>query len=378
MLYNISILIIKLIITGRAGKLLIFAGLISATSTLYAQENNNNVVASSVPLLRINPDVRSAAMGETSVATSPDAASGMFNTSKSVFSDKKTSLTLNYAPWLRDITSGSYLLSAAGFHKLDDRQAITGSLRYFNSGKIEERDFNNNLTQLLTPVEFALDAGYARMLSEKLSVGVSFRFINSTIGKTISNSAGSASAFAADFSAYYTNIDNEGKGFSAGLVIANLGNGKMSYGDNNSNDGFLPARVALGAGYALPVDSENKLSFSGEINKSLVPLIPEGENGMKEFMDYSVFESYGKSLSNGAVSFGVGGEYNYKDFLFLRAGYYAESNSFGGRSFISTGAGVVYEGIGLNLGYIVPSGNGVKRNALANTIRIGLSFNFGN
>src|SRR5690606_15247018 len=124
MLYNISILIIKLIITGRAGKLLIFAGLISATSTLYAQENNNNVVASSVPLLRINPDVRSAAMGETSVATSPDAASGMFNTSKSVFSDKKTSLTLNYAPWLRDITSGSYLLSAAGFHKLDDRQAI--------------------------------------------------------------------------------------------------------------------------------------------------------------------------------------------------------------------------------------------------------------
>lgn len=378
MLYNISFRKIISFNRLQAGRAFACAALLFAGTAVYAQENDNNVIASAVPLLRINPDVRSAAMGENSVATSADAASGMFNTSKAVFAEKQTSLVLNYAPWLRDITSGSYLLSAAGYHKLDDRQAITGSLRYFNSGKIEERDFNNNLTQLLTPVEFALDAGYSRMLSDKISVGVIFRYINSTIGKTISNSSGSASAFAADFSAYYNNLDNEGKGLTAGLVIANLGNGKMSYSDNNTNDGFLPARIALGAGYILPMDSDNKISFSGEVNKSLVPLIPEGENGLKEFMDYSVFESYGKSLSNGAVSFGIGGEYGYKDFLFLRAGYYTESNAFGGRSYISAGAGVVYEGIGLNLGYIVPSGDGIKRNALSNTIRLGLTFNFGN
>src|SRR5690606_8515261 len=113
---------------------LIAAGLLSACFALQAQDVKINEVTTAVPLLRISPDARSAALGETSLATSADAASGMLNAAKSVFAQDQSAFMLDYAPWLREITSGNYLLSFAGYGKLDDRQAVTGSLRYFSSG----------------------------------------------------------------------------------------------------------------------------------------------------------------------------------------------------------------------------------------------------
>lgn len=346
-------------------------------SSVQAQTNATiHEVTTAIPLLRMSPDARSASLGETSLATSPDAASGMFNTAKSVFTKKQTNLIINYAPWLGEITSDSYLLSLAGYHKLDDRQTITSSLRYFNSGKVEERDFNNNLVQLITPTEFVIDAGYARMLSDKISVGLTFRYINSSIGKTVSNASGNSNAFAADLSAYYNNHDEEGRGLTAGMIIANIGTGKISYGQGDYNDGFLPARVGLGLGYTVPLINEDRISITGEFNKSLVPLMPVGDDGYKEFMNYSVLESYGKGLGNDALNFSAGAEYMYQDLLGLRAGYFTESQAFGGRSYVSVGAGVYYQNIGLDLAYIVPSGSGINRNALSNTLRLGVSFEF--
>src|SRR5690606_29694144 len=124
--------------------------------------------------------------------------------------------------------------------------------------------------------------------------------------------------FVADLSAYYSGLDENGKGLTAGLIIANVGAGKMNYGTGGNNDGFLPARIGLGVGYTLPLENEDKISFSGELNKSLVPLMPAGTGGFDEFKDYGVLESYGKGLSNGALSFSAGAEYLYKDLLALR------------------------------------------------------------
>jgi hypothetical protein len=40
------------------------------------------------------------------------------------------------------------------------------------------------------------------------------------------------------------------------------------------------------------------------------------------------------------------------------------------------GAGLKYEMFGLNFSYLLPSGNGVNRNPLSNTLRFSLVFDF--
>lgn len=342
-----------------------------------AQENSKvQEVSTAIPLLRIAPDTRSAAMGEASLAGSADAASSMTNVAKSVFADQPIGLSIHYAPWLRDISSESYLLSLGGYQKIGNGQSITASLRYFTSGRIEERDYNNTLIQLITPTEFAFDMGYSKMLSEQISMGITFRYINSSIGKSVSNASGAAHAFAADVSAYYNGLDEEGKGLTAGMTIANLGTAKITYGQGSKNEGFLPAKIGLGMGYTIPFQNNDKFRILGEFNKSLVPVIPTDEEGFKKFQDYTVLESYGKGIGNSALHLSAGVEYEYQDLLFLRTGYYTESLAYGGRKYISVGAGIKYQSIGLDLAYIVPSGEGINRNALSNTLRMGLTFDF--
>ena len=46
----------------------------------------------------------------------------------------------------------------------------------------------------------------------------------------------------------------------------------------------------------------------------------------------------------------------------------------GNRKFFTVGAGLKYNVIGLNFAYLLPSGTGVNRNPLSNTLRFSLSF----
>jgi len=49
----------------------------------------------------------------------------------------------------------------------------------------------------------------------------------------------------------------------------------------------------------------------------------------------------------------------------------------GKRSYFTMGVGLNYSIIGLNFSYLLASGNGVNRNPLSNTVRLGLVFNIG-
>jgi hypothetical protein len=335
-----------------------------------------NPVSTAAPLLRISADTRAAALGETGIATSADASSIFLNAAKTVFAKEEGGLSLNHVSWLREITSGFYLLSLSGYQKIDDKQAISGSIRYYNTGKVEERDYNGTLLQLATPREFAIDAAYSRLLSDKLSMSIAFRYIRSSLGASVNagTTSGGAGALLGDISVFYNGVDDEGRGFTAGAVLANIGTGKIDYGSDNGNNGFVPARIGVGAGYHLPIDDENKLMFTADFNKSMVPLIPDGANGIDEYYDYSVIKSYFKGIGNEAFSVSAGAEYIYKDLLSVRAGYFAESGAYGGRKYMSTGLGLKLNQFGLNFAYIVPSGDNTLGNALSNTLRFGVTF----
>src|SRR3989337_3393887 len=107
-------------------------------SSLNAQSAEKiNVVTTAVPFVRISPDARSGGMGDLSIATSPDAAASYFNLGKVPFNELNAGINVTYTPWLKNVVNDVYLASIAGYYKLDETQALSGSLRYFNLGDIQ-------------------------------------------------------------------------------------------------------------------------------------------------------------------------------------------------------------------------------------------------
>src|SRR5215212_6107808 len=95
-----------------------------------------NVVTTAVPFLRISPDARAGGMGDLSLATSPDASSSYFNLGKVPFNTSKGGVNVTYTPWLKKLVNDVYLASLSSYYKLNENEAISGSLRYFSLGSI--------------------------------------------------------------------------------------------------------------------------------------------------------------------------------------------------------------------------------------------------
>ena len=357
------------------------------SSSLMAQ-NSINVVTSAVPFLRISPDARAGGMGDLGVATAPDVSSQFYNVAKYAFANSPTGIGMTYTPWLKDLGLNDVFLAAlSGYYKLDETQAISGSLRYFSLGNIQFTDNLGNDLNSFRPREVAIDAGYSRLLSERLSLGVSLRYINSNLagGQAIGGvSYKPGNAVAGDIGIYYNTLSDDGSGISLGAAFTNLGS-KISYTSDATQKDFIPANLSIGAVYTNVSNEVNKLSFGLDIHKLLVPTPPLlGDSaGLAKYRSKSVVASWFSSFGDAPGGFGeelrefyfsAGAEYTYNDQFSVRAGYFYEDKEKGNRQYFSLGAGFKYSSIGFNLSYLIPSGSGVNRNPLSNTIRFGLVF----
>ena len=348
-----------------------------------AQTDPINVVTSAVPFLRISPDARAGGMGDVGIATSADANSGFWNLAKTPFATNKYSITASYTPWLSDLKLNDvYLASLAGYYQLDETQAISGSLRYFSLGNIQFTDFSGNQLQSFRPREFAIDGGYSRKLSSKMGLGVALRYISSDLagGSVNGVTYKKGSAVAGDVHFFYKGTKADGNGFDWGATLSNLGS-KISYTSDASQKDYIPANFGIGAAYNKVFDADNKITFALDINKLMVPTPPSSTDSAS-LVDYrskgvvsSWFSSFGDSkdeLKEATVA--VGGEYWYKNQFALRAGYFYENKVKGDRRYFTLGAGLKYNTMGLNFSYLLPTGSGVNRNPLSNTLRFSLVF----
>jgi hypothetical protein len=372
---------------------------VSGVSSMQAQTDPINVVTTAVPFLRISPDARAGGMGDLGVATSPDASSSFYNLAKTPFAKHPTGIGLTYTPWLKDLgLNDVYLLAASGYHKLEgDQQALTASVRYFSLGNIQFTDYSGQELGVGRPREVAVDLGYSRKLSDKLSLGLAVRYINSDL-KLAGYSSGTTykpgNAVAADVSIYYNGANENGEGWTLGAAMSNLGT-KIGYTNAATEKEYIPANLGLGATYTKVFDEQNKMSFGLDLNKLLVPTPPiSQDNGgpidsanVSKYRSKSVVSSWFSSFGDAPgglseelkeVQISLGGEYTYNDQFSVRAGYYYEDKTKGGRQYFTLGVGVKYNIIGLNFSYLIPSGSGVTRNPLSNTIRFGLVFDIDN
>lgn len=355
-----------------------------------AEANRINVVTTAVPFLRISPDARSGGMGDVGVATIPAANAIFWNLAKIPFAKSNSAISLTYTPWLKGLDLDDvYLISAAGYYQLDDRQAISGSLRYFSLGNIQFTDNLGNELQQYRPREFAIDAGYSLKLSENLGMGIAIRYINSNLasGQSASGSTYKAgNAVAGDLSIFHDGSEGgSASGLNWGVALSNLGS-KIGYTNDATEKDFIPANLGLGIAYVNVFDESSKVTFGLDVNKLLVPTPPAlgDQQGLIDYHNKGVVGSWFSSFGDAPGGFSeelkefqisVGGEYSFNDQFLFRAGYFYEAPTKGDRKYFTVGAGLNYNMFGINLSYLIPSGAGINRNPLSNTLRFGIVFN---
>jgi hypothetical protein len=374
------------------------------TQNLNGRESSVNAITTAVPFLLIGPDSRAGAMGDGGVATSPDVYSSHWNSAKYAFMEKEYAFGLAYTPWLQALVPDINLAYLSGYYKIDKKQTIGGSLRFFSLGDITFTDMTGNVTGSGNPNELSIDFSYNRKLSDKFAIGTAFRFINSDLaqGQLAQNgqSVKAGRSVAVDISGFYTNpdfiINGKKTTIAYGFDISNIG-AKMNY-TNSSDRYFIPTNLRVGASGTMKLDNFNEIMVFVEANKLLVPTNPiyAVDSTNKVILDSNgdpvivkgqttnvsvprgIFQSFndapgGLTEEFHEIYYSAGFEYWYDKQFALRAGYFYEHPTKGNRQYFTFGAGIKYNIFGLDLSYLVPT---TQRNPLENTLRFSLTFNF--
>lgn len=344
-----------------------------------------------VPFLNITPDSRSGAMGEAGVAISPDVNANFWNPSKLAFVESNDALSLSYSPWLRHLVPDISLSYLSYAHKIDDRNTLGASLRYFNYGSLQLNDDFSNSQGTYTPNEFSLDVSFARKFGENFSLGLTARYIHSSISSVSFATAGSTqtgragNALAADISMFYKSTYGDDNLFAFGANISNIGT-KISYTTNGPKY-FLPANLKLGAANTWNLDENNQITVAFDINKLLAPTPPikdangtiiSGKNDDVS-VPSGIFQSFGDAPGGFSeemkeISLSPGAEYWYNNQFAIRAGYLYENPSKSDRRYVTLGFGVKYDIFKFDFSYLAAS---QQNSPLANTLRFSLSASFG-
>jgi hypothetical protein len=364
-----------------------------------------NVITTAVPFLTITPDARAAGMGDVGVATTPDANSVHWNPGKLAFVEKNAGVSLSAAPWLRQLVPDVWFYYLSGYTKLGDRKrsALAASMRYFTLGDIQFTDDFGNNTGNYRPFEMALDVSYSSQLSKKFSLGVAMRYIVSDLAKGQTGTTGveirAGQSGAGDVGGYWHDKIKRSGGkedikYALGFAVTNIG-AKITY-TNEANRDFIPTNLRLGTSWNFPIDEHNEFTVAADVSKLLVPSQPvyftnvnggdsldnDGNRVIQFGRDPNqpvlrgMFQSFndapggfGEEMREWIYSLGV--EYWYDKQFAVRAGYFHEADTKGGRQYAQFGIGLRYNVFGIDAAYLQPF---AQRHPLQNTIRFTLMF----
>jgi len=365
-----------------------------------------NAIQTSVPFLRIAPDGRSSGMGDVGVASTPDVNSQHWNSGKYAFMEGKGGVALSYSPWLTNQIPNIKHLYFTGFYKINDKNTISSSLRYFSLGRIDFTRIGGTTTATFYPREFALDAGYSRKFTNRFSGGIVLRYIHSVTTTTQTTSGQeniTGTAIAGDLGLYYQDdiqLGVKDAQWALGLNISNIGT-PVSYTEDAPKTP-IPTNLRLGGRFSYHINENHMLAFHADINKLLVPTPPlyEEDSVTNELivirgkeapgsvilgMFQSFYDAPGVQRSDGTYSvateemyeimFGLGAEYWYKKLFAIRTGYFHEHETKGNREYFTLGIGARYRFLTCDISYLLPVQG--QSSPLYNTFRIALTAEFG-
>lgn len=342
------------------------------------QDTSRRVITTAVPFLTIAPDPISGAMGDVGVATQPDANSTYWNPAKLAFINKKAGAAFSFTPWLQKYVDDMSLSYLSGFYKLDDNQGLGLSMTYFDLGDIDLTDGSGGSLGSFNPREFAISATYSRKLSNNFSLGVSGKFIHSNLSGNITTSPTTdpkpGTSIAADIGIYHNSqlpVLKKQSQLSYGVTISNIGS-KITYNSADEED-FIPTNLKIGGALATYLDPYNKITFALDLNKLMVPTPqPDGSEKKKSVLE-GMFSSFADAPGGfreemQEVMLSTGAEYEYRETLALRLGYFYEHENKGNRKYFTFGVGVAVKKFEFNFSYLIPQ---FQEHPLAETLRFG-------
>ncbi|WP_372755403.1 type IX secretion system outer membrane channel protein PorV [Mariniflexile sp.] len=395
-----------------------FALKVGAQQTvIIPNENDSRVITTGMPFTLIAPDARAAGMGDMGVATSVDAFSQQWNSSKYVFSEAKSGISLSYTPYLKKLVNDIGVGYVSYFNRLDERSAFATSFKYFGLGDIELTDNSGNLLETVKPNELAFDVSYALRLSDQFAMSVAMRYLRSDLRLNYDESidASAANTFGVDISGYYQSEEEAYADFNGrwrmGFALQNIGP-KFKY-DEGGSDNFQPTNLRLGAGFDFIFDDYNKIAVTAEVAKLLVPTPPmygdeynytdnnnngvydedvdelgtrvnqnviyKGKSDDVDFLS-GMFQSFGDAPGGFSeelkeFTYSLGAEYVYQDSFALRTGYFNESEEKGARKFFTLGAGLKANVVNIDLAYLFSASK--VQSPLDSTLRFSITLNIG-
>jgi hypothetical protein len=323
---------------------------------------------------------------------------------------------------LRQLTNDIHLSYVSGYYRFGDRHSVGGALRFFSLGEITFTDESGNIIRDDKPSEYEITGGYAFKTSRRTSVGLNGKFVYSNLtgglpvaGVETKPGVAGATDISFTYSTDEAKIGSTRGTYNFGATINNVGN-KIAYSSVSSGfRDFLPMNLKIGNAFIADFDAYNKVTFSIDVQKLLVPTPPtyeviDGERvmiagrdnnvGVISGMLQSFYDAPGVVLTDEVsgdylqnddgsyqikkgsrfveelteINLATGIEWWYNDVFALRGGFFYESLNKGARQFFNLGAGFKYNKFGIDISYLAALR---RNNPLANTLRFTLRMTLG-
>jgi hypothetical protein len=333
-------------------------------------------------------------MGEAGAGLADDAAAIYWNPAGLAFQDH-SEVSITHSKWLPQFNQSDLFYDFFTFsdHIESLGGTVAASVTYLSLGEfIRTGSGGPEEIGRFKSYEYAVTAGYGTRLSQSFGLGINIRLIHSALsplGAGQEQGTGIATSVSFDVAVLYKPTDFEipliglglGDRLSVGVNLSNMGP-KITYIDAAQADP-LPTNLRLGLGYRIIKSQYNNVTAALDFNRLLVRryAVPEDSAGnaignapQPDPFYKAIFSAWG---DNGLrkVTTGGGLEYWYGDpgLIALRVGYFYESPSFGGRKFMTFGAGLRYDMYGFDFSYI----SAPDVSPLANTLRFSLLIRWG-
>ena len=285
--------------------------------------------------LKINPDIKSAAMGNTRGALGPANASGVFANPSSISSIEKLDFYFGTINYVADITYNAFsVVNKSSFGN------IGFSIASLDMGDIPEtmnslvsdgsRTESTITGRNFTGGNIAAGITYARNFTDRLSIGVNARYISETIDDVSMNNI----SFDVG-TTYYTGF----KSLRLGMVFSNLGD------DTNLANWDEDFQVE-------PIDVKMPWDFRVGVAMDFL---------QEENLTLAIEASHPNDNSE---KLHIGAQYDLGGIIFLRGGYKINYDEDG----LTFGAGINYNNFNINFAL-------VSMNRLGNVSMISLGFN---
>lgn len=333
-----------------------------ASSGLYAQVTGGR---HSFAFLELSPSARATALGGSQIAVRDDELAFAALNPAALNAAMSGRLTFNHNFYLGDIQHG-YAAYGHSFGK--KRYTLHAGVQYTDYGAIQRADVYGITSGEIKAKETAVIAGLGRPLSDRLSVGLNFKWAASTLD------AWQSSALAADAGLLYVDT---ARLYSVAMVLRNAGTQLNGYASDKTSGlptdvqiayskrlRHLPFRLTVVAHHLHQWDirfddpalqDDEFLNFDGSSNE------PKGAPGVDNFFRHLIFS--GEFLLGRTESFRLRVAYNHLRKRELSVNNYRSLAGFSGgvgikinrfRVDMGYGAyhlagGVVHLGIGTNL-----------------------------